>query len=244
MNTAAIIPTSKLKKREQVAEHTMAFFFEKPAGFNFTAGQSIDLTLIDPPETDAKGNTRAFSVASAPGDPDLMIATRMRDSAMKRVLANAPYGLDVKIDGPFGSFTLHKNERKPALLFAGGIGITPFFSIAVDAARRRLPHQIYLFYSNRRPEDAPFLERLQSLTKENPNFHLIATMTEMSKSSRPWGGETGFIDDKMVRKHVAAPESGIAYLAGPPAMVTAMRQMLVAARLDEDNIRTEEFSGY
>ena len=244
MNTAAIVPTSKLKKREQVAEGTMALFFEKPAGFSFTAGQSIDLTLINPPETDEKGNTRAFSLAGAPSDPDLMIATRMRDSAMKRVLANAPYGLDVKIDGPFGSFTLHKNDRKPALLFAGGIGVTPFFSIAVDAARRKLPHQIFLFYSNRRPEDAPFLDRLQALTKENPNFHLVATMTEMEKSERPWNGETGYIDDKMVRKHVSAPESGIAYLAGPPAMVTAMRNVLIAAKLDEDNIRTEEFSGY
>ena len=145
MSTPAIVPTSKLKRRELVAENTMAFFFEKPASFAFKAGQSIDLTLINPPETDAEGNTRAFSIASAPGDPDLMIATRMRDSAFKRVLSRADFGLDVKIDGPFGSFTLHKNANKPALFFAGGIGITPFFSMATDAARNRLPHQVYLF---------------------------------------------------------------------------------------------------
>jgi hypothetical protein len=40
----------------------------------------MDLTLLNPPETDAEGNTRAFSIASAPFDNDLMIATRMRDS--------------------------------------------------------------------------------------------------------------------------------------------------------------------
>jgi ferredoxin-NADP reductase len=244
MSTAAVTPTSKLKKRELVAENTMAFFFDKPASFEFKAGQSLDLTLINPPETDEKGNTRPFSIASAPADADLMIATRMRDSAFKRVLSSAPFGLDVKIDGPFGSFTLHKNATKPALFFAGGIGITPFFSIALDAARNRLPHPIYLFYSNRRPEDAPFLDRLQALARENANFHLIATMTEMAKSNRAWSGETGFIDDKMVRKHVADPSSAISYLAGPPAMVAAMRQMLVTAGADEDNIRTEEFSGY
>jgi ferredoxin-NADP reductase len=244
MSTAAVVPTSKLKNRQIVAENTTAFFFEKPAGFEFKAGQSLDLTLINPVRTDEKGNTRPFSIASAPGDADLMIATRMRDSAFKNVLAGAPFGLDVKIDGPFGDFTLHKNAGKPALFFAGGIGITPFFSIAADAARNRLPHQIYLFYSNRRPEDSPFLDALQRLAAENANFHLIATMTDMAKSSRPWSGETGFIDDEMVRKHVADPSSGISYLAGPPAMVAAMRQMLVAAGADEDNIRTEEFSGY
>lgn len=244
MSSSAVVPTSKLIRRQLVAENTMAFFFEKPSTFAFKAGQSIDLTLIQPPRTDEKGNTRPFTIASAPDDPELMIATRMRDSAFKAVLASAPAGLDVKIDGPFGSFTLHRNPGKPALFFAGGIGITPFFSIVTDATRQRLPHQLYLFYSNRRPEDAPFLDALQRLAAENANFHLVATMTQMEKSSRPWSGERGFIDDKIVRKHVADPSAGISYLAGPPAMVAAMRQMLTAAGLDEDNIRTEEFSGY
>ena len=38
----------------------MAFRFEKPSGFRFKAGQSADVTLNDPPETDAEGNTREF----------------------------------------------------------------------------------------------------------------------------------------------------------------------------------------
>jgi ferredoxin-NADP reductase len=47
-------------------------------------------------------------------------------------------------------------ERTIAFEFAGGIGITPFRSILVDAAKRKLPQRIFVFYSNRRPEDAPF----------------------------------------------------------------------------------------
>src|ERR1051326_6573982 len=108
MSTSAVVPTSKLKNRQVVAENTMAFFFEKPPSFAFKAGQSLDLTLINPPKTDEKGNTRPFTIAGAPGDADLMIATRLRDSAFKRVLAEAPFGLDVRIDGPFGDFMLHK----------------------------------------------------------------------------------------------------------------------------------------
>ena len=81
MATATSGQTSSLKKREEIAEGTMAFYFAKPTGFQFRAGQSIDLTLIRPPETDAEGNTRAFSIASAPFDADLTIATRMRDTA-------------------------------------------------------------------------------------------------------------------------------------------------------------------
>ena len=42
-----------LKSKEQVARGTFAFVFEKPAGFQFKAGQHARVTLIDPPETDA-----------------------------------------------------------------------------------------------------------------------------------------------------------------------------------------------
>ncbi len=51
----------KLTGREEVADGTMAFHFEKPAGFMYIAGQFADFTLINPPETDAEGNTRLFS---------------------------------------------------------------------------------------------------------------------------------------------------------------------------------------
>ena len=243
---ATITPTKTvaLRKRQEVAEQTMAFHFDKPAGFEFRAGQTIDWTLLNPPETDGEGNTRTFSIVSAPFDPDLMIATRLRDTAFKRVLRSMPLGTEVKIEGPSGSFTLHKNAARPAVFLAGGIGITPFFSIVRQAAHDRLPHQLYLFYSNRRPEDAPFLSTLTELPKSNGNLHVICTMTEMSKSSRPWPGETGFINREMLAKYLPGLQGPIYYIAGPPGMVTAMRQMLVQASVDEDDIRTEEFAGY
>jgi ferredoxin-NADP reductase len=237
-------PTFRLSKREEIAQDTMAFYFSKPAEFDFRPGQSIDLTLVDPAETDAEGNTRALSIASAPADPELMVATRMRDTAFKRVLRNAPLGTEVKIDGPFGSFTLHKNTSKPAVFLAGGIGITPFLSIIRHATRERSPHQLYLFYANRRPEDAAFLAELQQHAKDNPNFHLVATMGQMDKSAQPWTGERGYISRDMVTRTLPTLQGPIYYIAGPPGMVTAMRALCVEAGVDEDDIRTEEFGGY
>ncbi len=236
--------TSALRRREEIAQGTMAFYFDKPAGFDFKPGQSVDVVLPDPPETDAEGNGRALSLASAPSDPHLMVATRLRDTAFKRVLRAMPLGGQVLLDGPSGSFTLHKNPAKPAVFVAGGIGITPFFSILRQAARDRLPHRLYLFFSNRRPEDAPFLEGLEELARQNPNFHFVPTMTEMEKSQREWKGERGFLDRAMLTRHLPALQGPIYYLAGPPGMVTALRQVLTQAGADEDDIRTEEFSGY
>jgi ferredoxin-NADP reductase len=124
---------SKLMRREEVAERTMAFHFEKPSGFNFKAGQFADVTLTDPPETDAEGNTRTFSIASPPFENHLVFTTRMRDTAFKRSLRRLPLATEVKIGSAAGSFTLHKNPAKAAVLLAGGIGITPFLSILRQA---------------------------------------------------------------------------------------------------------------
>src|SRR5690242_13149317 len=49
---------ARLQSRQEVAKGTMAFCFEKPAGWTYVAGQFIDMTLIAPPVTDAEGNTR------------------------------------------------------------------------------------------------------------------------------------------------------------------------------------------
>jgi len=247
MGTAATGPSYfsvKLRSREEVAEGTMAFRFEKPAGWTFKAGQSMDMTLLDPAETDSEGDTRAFSIASAPQEDSLMVATRMRDTAFKRTLKTLLLGSTVKIEGPFGNLTLHNNAAKTAVLLAGGIGITPFRSMVVRAAREKLPHRIFLFFSNRRPEDAPFLEELRAAERDNPNYKLIATMTEMEKSKRPWHGETGLVNAGMLSKYLKDAQSPVYYIAGPPAMVKAMREILSKQSVDDDDIRTEEFSGY
>jgi ferredoxin-NADP reductase len=235
---------TKLRNREEVAERTMAFRFEKPASFKFTPGQFVDITLLNPPETDTEGNARGFSIASAPYEDFIMVATRLRDTAFKRVLSRAPYGTEVQVEGPFGNLRLHNDKSRPAVVLTGGIGITPFRSILWHAARQKLPHRIFVFFANRRPEDAPFLRELQELEKQNPNYKLIACMTEMEKSSRSWSGERGVITKAMLDKYLNGAVSPVYYITGPPAMVKAMHTMLVDSGVDDDNIRVEEFAGY
>jgi ferredoxin-NADP reductase len=237
-----------LKDKKQIAESTMSFTFEKPQTLKFRAGQHVRMTLIDPPETDDEGDSRFLSIASTPQNNDLIFAVRMRDTAFKRALKNIQPGtkvlIQVLLGVPHGAFALHEDATKPGVFIVGGIGIVPVYSMIKDAGERRLPHKLYLFYSNRRPEDAPFLAELQVLAKQNPNFTLIATMTEAEKSVQAWQGETKRIDSSMLKRHVSNFASPVYYLAGLPEMVSAMKTMLADLSVQADNIHAEEFTGF
>jgi len=230
--------------RTKVAEETMSFHFAKPRGFVFKAGQYIDLTLLHSERGNSNGLTHTFSIASSPFAEELVVTTRMRDTMFKRVLSALPIGEEVRIEGPMGSFTLHNNTARPAVLLAGGIGIAPFLSILSYAATERLRHPIFLFYANRYLEDAAFMDELWKLREANPRFRFVPTFTRMPNNYRGWKGETGRFSSEMFSTHVGSLRGPIYYLAGPPAMVAGACRTLCQAGVDQDDIRTEEFAGY
>ena len=236
--------TLKLKNKKEIAAGTMAFYFGKPEGFTFKAGQYADFTLIDPEETDSEGNVRTFSLANAPYEQDLMFATRMRDTAFKRVIKKLESGAEISFKGANGSFTLQNNTKIPAVFLCGGIGITPVRSITLQATHDKTAHRIFLFYANKTPRDAAFLEDLNKAAKENPNFTFVASMTEMEGSDQQWEGETSFFTKALLEKYIGDLSQPIYYISGPASMVTSIRETLTEAGVDEDNIRTEEFAGY
>ena len=211
----------------------MAFHFERPAGFRHESGQNALFTLA--------GESRTFSIASAPYEAHLTVATRMRDSVFKRTLKAAQPGLKIEIDGPDGIMTLHEDAARPAVFLAGGIGITPFLAMARDAAHRKLAHRIVLVYANRRPQDAAFLDELRGLRARNPNYRLVDLFSEPPAS---WKGETGFIRRDLLERHLPDLRTPVYYFAGPPAMAMAMQSMLGEMGIADADMRSEEFYGY
>ena len=70
-------------------------------------------------------------------------------------------------------------------------------------------------------------------------YFLAISSTDMAKSTKEWKGETGLVDKGMLLRHLTTLQGPIYYIAGPPAMVAGVRNVLVAANVDEDDIRTE-----
>jgi ferredoxin-NADP reductase len=233
--------TATLEGHEEVARGTLAFRFARPAGFTFRAGQAVNLGHIDPPETDAKGNSRTFSLASAPSDESLQVATRMRDTAFKRVLGSLAPGATLKLRGPMGNFTLPDDASQPVVLLAGGIGITPFMSMLREEERRGSKRARVLLYSNRSPADAPFLAELGRLARPGTGLRMVSAITENAPAPGTWGG---IADPEFLRRELHDAAGATYYLAGPPGMVGALRKALGAMGVEPARILTDEFYGY
>jgi len=233
-----------LVDRQRIARDTVAFWLDaNGASFDFRAGQHADFVFTDPSVQSESDNSRIFSLASSPHDKrPVMIAMRMRKTAFRNALKAAALGTKFTVSRPRGSFTLHRDVTKPAVFLTGGIGITPIRSILQWATQERLPHKLYLFYSNREAEDAAFIEEFESMTAQNPNFTLIPTVT--GHKTLTWPYEKGHINRQMLTRYLLGLNGPIYYIAGPSGMVTAMTDLLTSSGVSDDDMRTEEFGDY
>jgi ferredoxin-NADP reductase len=231
-----------LMDRQRNARDTIAFWLDtNGTNYQFRAGQHADFAFLHPSHEHDGDNCRTFSLANSPQDKGLvMIAMRMRETGFKTALKVAALGTRFKVSRPRGSFTLHKDIR--SVFLAGGIGITPVRSIVQWATQERLPHKLYLFYSNRDAQDAVFLEDFEALTAQNPGFTLIPTVTRLM--SPTWPYEHGPIDHSLLTRYLQSLNGPVYYAAGPSGMVAAMTSLLHCSGVSDDDIKTEEFGDY
>ncbi len=220
--------------RSIIAQGTAEVLFGlKDTPFDFLAGQYVKVTIPNPTHTDGKNNSREFSIASSPYEKKLRIAFRISESGFKKNLLEAPIGTEIVVEGPFGVFTLPSGFRNTVVCIAGGIGITPFLSMATFAAEEKSHYKIILLYANNSPESTAYRDMLHNLEKTN---HNLAVKEKI-----------GFIDDAFVLESVRecfADASCLWYIAGPPGMVYRTRQILLQNGAEEKKIYTEEFSDY
>ncbi len=222
---------------EEVASSTLAYYFERPASFQFSPGQFVELALKDAAPADPY---RTFSIASSPAEPDLMIATRNRASQFKQALKILSTGTDVQVDGPYGKLHVVPDTSLQHVFIAGGIGITPFRSMLLDLGAKADAGRVTLFYSNKDVASAAFLPELEELSRAVPSFRLITTFSASGAEAR---GEKGRVDEAMIGRYLD-PSTARFYVSGPSAMVTSMKTMLAAMGVPADRVQSEAFAGY
>lgn len=239
----------KLQDKLDEAKGTKTFIFEKPRGFTYKAGQYMYFTLPKLKYPDSRGNTRHFTLSSSPTEDFLSITVRIRkESGYKKTLDSLEPGYEIPAQGPQGVFVLeNESTQEPQVMLAGGIGITPFRSIAKYATDKGLPIPIHIIYSNSIPEEITFRKEFDELMIKNPNLKVTHTITKSEESQEPWTGLTGRINEDLIRKLIPDtwhPKPETFWLCGPPQMVSALEEVLEAMQIPQERIRIEKFTGY
>lgn len=225
----------------EIAEKTLAVKLEKPTEFSFVAGQYSVLAVPKLVEDDSRGANRCMSIASAPYEDHLLFAMRISESGYKKTVAALSPGDEMLVGAPIGQFALLSGDRRPIAFLVGGIGITPARSILRQADHDGDTREFFLFYSNYRPEDTPFLDELKTFS--NISYHPIFTMTETDRSVCVWDADRGFICDEMLAKHLSDVRAPIYYLVGTPSFTKAMETLLAGYGIGKDSIKQDPFVG-
>ena len=224
-----------IKNRKESSD-AISLKFRKP-DIAYKAGQYMLYTL---PVEDQKGNSRPFSISSAPSEDFLMLTTKLTGSPFKEKLSSLIEGESINAKGPFGRFLMEFADRH--IMIAGGIGITPFRSMIKNALDIGMKTEMVLLYSNKIPEEIAYREELEAWDGRNKHLKVVHTITRPDESGEAWAGRVGRIDEKMIREFAKGDE--IFYVCGPPALVTSMLETLKKMNIPESRIRSESFVGY
>ena len=234
---------AQIRQKQEVAKGTLLVTIDLLGEeMDFRPGQYFHVTLPSLGDDDDKGLRRHITIVTSPNEKGLLgFATRMRDSAFKRTLRELPVGSEVEVEPPKGSFGLPEDPSRPLVFIAGGIGITVFRSMLRYIHEEQLPYRVTLIYSNRDRASTAFLDELRELQQALPDFKLILTMTQ----DPGWEGETRKVDRELATDYLAGDLDQYTFLvAGPPAMAEGVQTALRQARVQDENVIVERYSGY
>lgn len=169
-----------LTRKLHLSDNAWLFTFTPSRPITWLAGQFIRVQL-DHPHPDAEGTKRHFTIASAPADGVIEIATRITPSTFKHALSQLSTGQSISmIDPPAGDFVWPDYNSPPILFVAQGIGITPIRSMLRQRRRLGMPLNAKLIHSNVKP-GVPFRTEIESWT-DDPNFNLIFVTQSITAS--------------------------------------------------------------
>jgi ferredoxin-NADP reductase len=202
------------------------FYFKPEHKLRYDAGQFVELSLPHD-GSDDRGTKRWFTLSSSPLSDLISITTRLagRPSSFKRRLQALQPGDHLHVSESLGDFVLPKDATLPLVFVAGGIGITPFLSIARSLTDRHEIRRIRLHYVVHAINDALFKEELL-----NAGYKVNIILSKQKTGPLLTDLEQG-------------PDC-LYYISGPEGLAEKMTAELTASGVAESQIVTDYFPGY
>ncbi len=182
----------------------------------------------------ALSESHPFSITSSPDNDYLSLGIKTLGDYTSMVYFLKPEAI-CHIEGPFGIFSYLKAKSKRQIWLAGGIGITPFLSMArhINANKNENNnYKIDLFYSLKNEGEMAFNNELAEIEEQNGNFKLHQNFSQ----------KDGNISAGLVVKNSSGVSGADIFLCGPPSFMKSLREQFIELGFKNDEIHSEEFS--
>ncbi|MCA9390330.1 ferredoxin reductase family protein [candidate division WWE3 bacterium] len=175
-----------------------------------------------------------FSVSSAPdnGKNPLLTVTVKGLGDYTNILNNLSVDTEAEVEGSFGKFSYTRAKYTKQIWIAGGIGITPFLSMAQDLKDKT--YEIALFYSVKTRNELVGIDTLNSIAQNKGlNFDVYPFIGDE---------QDGYISADYIVKTLGEIAERDIFICGPPGMMKALRQQFRSKGIANHLIHSEEFS--
>lgn len=218
--------------------------FSVPVRFNrFIPGQFLHLTLDEfDPSVGYWPESRVFSIASEPKLDTVSVVYSVKGSYTKRMEAELKVGKEVWLKYPYGDFIIdnHTTDGKPAVLIAGGTGVSPYLPYLLKSSREDLLGNVALYYGVREPAHMLFEGQFREVSERQPRFKLVMYLEQGSRDGFTCRNGRLNIED-IKSDSGAAFASSVFFLSGPPLMIKKFRADLMAAGISQEQIKIDEW---
>jgi predicted ferric reductase len=207
-------------------------------GFHFDPGQFGWIAVGRSPFSITQHPFSFSSAADIPPGGTLALTIKAAGDFTRTVASVAP-GTRVYLDGPHGVFSMDQRQAPGYVFIAGGVGVTPLYSMLVTMRDREDVRPVTLLYASANWEDVVLREELEELSGAMPNLEVVHVLDEPPPD---WAGESGRITPEVLRRHLPTQFRRYEYLICASArMMDAMEDALVGVGVPFRQVSTERF---
>jgi len=221
---------------------------------SFEPGQHLGFQFRIPGQT--KPTIRNYSLSSAPGDANLYKIT-VKKIPPPPDQPDAPPGQGssylhhsiavgdlLEVSSPAGRFILDRNDPRPAVFVAGGIGVTPLLSMLETICNEKIDRKCFFIHAVRNREEHPFRDHIQQLISDRSNLDLHVFYSHQKEgkdlTSDDPAYHSGFLDVERLVQITGGGDLQY-YICGPPPMMSAIVPALEKSGVSSDSILMEAF---
>jgi predicted ferric reductase len=169
-----------------------------------------------------------FSITSAPGERALRVTVKAVGD-YTRLLRRLEPGAEAVVEGPYGTFSHRNVSGRRQVWIAGGIGVTPFLSMARSLSDEDRV-EVDFYYCVEHEAEAHFLDELRELAASRDGFRVVLVPRDRD----------GFLTAARLAAECDLTSSEV-LICGPPAMIDSLRSQLERAGVARERIHAEEF---